>query len=163
VLTFGVEQFLVLSVPCGRSVRAWQTVRDVHVLRVFFVFLLALFSVCCDFEFWLGEVSDGPREPGGQSAGAWRTVRVLPTDGPLFGVCYSRFWLLFRTVRGSRPDDPRHGCGQSAIPCRTVRVACADNPPRQAGQSASAWLLCSLVRFLPRFFCASVCASRNRS
>jgi hypothetical protein len=41
VLTFGVEQFLVLSVPCGRSGRAWQTVRDVRVLRVFFVFLLA--------------------------------------------------------------------------------------------------------------------------
>jgi hypothetical protein len=40
VLTFGVKQFLVLSVPCGRSARAWRTVRDVRVLRVFFVFLL---------------------------------------------------------------------------------------------------------------------------
>jgi hypothetical protein len=40
VLTFGVEQFLVLSVPCGRYARAWRTVRDVRVLCVFFVFLL---------------------------------------------------------------------------------------------------------------------------
>jgi hypothetical protein len=30
----------------------------------------------------LGEVSDGPRVPGGQSAGAWRTVHVLPADDP---------------------------------------------------------------------------------
>jgi hypothetical protein len=41
VLTFGVEQFLVLSVPCGRSARAWRTVRRHNVRRVFFVFLLA--------------------------------------------------------------------------------------------------------------------------
>jgi hypothetical protein len=42
VLIFGVEQFLVLSVPCGRSVRAWRTVRGHSVGHVFFVFLLAL-------------------------------------------------------------------------------------------------------------------------
>jgi hypothetical protein len=42
----------------------------------------------------LDEVSDGPRVPGGRSAGAWRTVRVLPADGPFFGVCYWRFCLL---------------------------------------------------------------------
>jgi hypothetical protein len=41
VLTFGVAQFLVLSVPCGWYARAWRTVCDVRVPRVFFVFLLA--------------------------------------------------------------------------------------------------------------------------
>jgi hypothetical protein len=41
VLTFGVEQFLVMSVPCGRFTRAWRTVREHSVRRVFFVFLLS--------------------------------------------------------------------------------------------------------------------------
>jgi hypothetical protein len=37
-----------------------------HVFRsVFFVFLLGLLSIRGVFEFWLGEVSDGPRVPGG--------------------------------------------------------------------------------------------------
>jgi hypothetical protein len=40
VLAFVVERFLVLSVPCGRSATAWQTVRGHSVRRVFFVFLL---------------------------------------------------------------------------------------------------------------------------
>jgi hypothetical protein len=90
------------------------------------------FSIRCDFEFWLGEVSDGPRESGGQSAGAWRTVRVLPADGPFFGVRFWRFcWLLRtvrgpgRTVRGTCADSPRGPCGQSAPPGRTVRQSLA--------------------------------------
>jgi hypothetical protein len=41
VLTFGVEQFLVLFVPGGRSARAWRTVRAHSVFRVFVVFLHA--------------------------------------------------------------------------------------------------------------------------
>jgi hypothetical protein len=45
--------------------------------------------------------ADSPRVPGGQSAGAWRTVRVLHADGPLFAVRLWRFYFLFRTVRGS--------------------------------------------------------------
>jgi hypothetical protein len=121
-------------------------------------------------EFCFGEVLDGLHVPGGQSAGAWRTVRVLPADGPraprgrsVIQGHYWRFCLLFRTVRGSRPDGLRHGCGQSAIPCRTARAACADSPPHLAGQSASAWLPCSLVRFLHRFFRASARASRSPS
>jgi hypothetical protein len=99
--------------------------------------------------------ADSPRVPGGLSACSPRTV------------CYSgrywRFCLLFRTVPGSGPDGPRCGCGQSAATGRTVRVACADSPSLLAGRSARAWQPCSLVRFLPPFFRASACASRNRS
>jgi hypothetical protein len=104
------------------------------------------FSIRCGFEFCLGEVSDGPRVPGGQSAGACspRTVRY---SGSLLEVLFA-FW----TVRGSRPDGPRCGCGQSAAAGRTVRVACADSPPLLAGRSARAWLIYSLVRFLPPSF-----------
>jgi hypothetical protein len=40
VLTFGVEQFLVMFVPCRRSARAWRTVCGHSVRCVFFVFLL---------------------------------------------------------------------------------------------------------------------------
>jgi hypothetical protein len=163
VLTFEVEQFQFCSCladgprgPGGRSARS--------------VFVVCSSCSCsssllvrCGFEFSWDEVSDGPRVPVRQSAGAWRTVRVVPADGPFFGVRYWRFCWILRMVRGSRPDGPRHGCGQSAIPCRTVRAAFADSPSHLAGQSARAWQLCSLVRFLPPFFRASACASRNRS
>jgi hypothetical protein len=44
-----------------------------------------------DFELWLEEVSDSPLQRRGQSVGAWRMVRVLPADGPLFGVLYWTF------------------------------------------------------------------------
>jgi hypothetical protein len=55
---------------------------------------LASLSIRFGFKFWLGEVSDGPQQRRGQSAGAWRMVRVLPADGPFFGVRYWRFcWL----------------------------------------------------------------------
>jgi hypothetical protein len=121
------------------------------------------FSICFGFEFWLDEVSDGPQQRRGQSAGAWRTVRVLPADGPFFKVRHWRFCWLFRTVRSSGLDSPPYACGQSTVPYRIVRVARADNPPLLAGRSARAWQLCSLVRFLPPFFRASLSASRNRS
>jgi hypothetical protein len=39
-LTFGVEQFLPLSVRRGQSARLWRTVHESSVRRVFFMFLL---------------------------------------------------------------------------------------------------------------------------
>jgi hypothetical protein len=104
----------------------------------------SLFSIRRGFKFWLGKVSDGPRVPGGQSAGAWRTVRVLPTDVPLFAVRLWRFYCLFQTVRGSG----RMVRGK----VRAVRDTLPDSPPRLAGQSTTAWQLCFLVRFLPSSF-----------
>jgi hypothetical protein len=135
-LTFGVEQFSALSMPCGRSTWTWRTVRVVNVRRVFFVFLLGFAFNPWFFEFWLGEVSDGPRVPGGQSAGVWRTVLVLPADGLLFAVRLWRFCCLFWIVRGSSQtvrskgaDSPRYPAGQSARPLQTVCPAWPDSPP----------------------------------
>jgi hypothetical protein len=128
-LTFEVEQFSALSVPRGRSTPC---------------LFVACSSCSCSaslsihgvFEFWLGEVLDGPRVQGRQSAGAWRTVRVLPADGPLFAVRHWRYCCLFRTVcgsgrtvRGKGGDSPRYPAGQFAQPLRTVRPAWPDSPP----------------------------------
>jgi hypothetical protein len=162
-LAFGVEQFSALSVPRGRSAWTWRTVCAVRVRRVFFVFLL-VFSLdprcfrvlvgrsfgrsACAGRTVRGCLADSPRAPRGRSVIRGASLEVL---------------LLFSYSPRLRPDDPRQGCGQSAIPYRTVRAASADSPPRLAGQSARAWQICSLVRFLPRFFRASACASRNRS
>jgi hypothetical protein len=163
VLTFEVEQFSALSVPRGRSAWTWRTVRTVRVCRVFFVFLLGFtFDPRC-FRVLVGRSF-------GRSACAGRTVRVLPADSPRAPrgqsvICGASLEVLlpFSDSPRLRPDGPRQGCGQSEIPCRTVRAAFADSPPRLAGQSTRAWLLCSLVRFLPSFFRVSVCASRNHS
>jgi hypothetical protein len=88
VLTFEVEQFSALSRACGGRSAAWLFVVCSSCS------CSPSFLIRCVFEFWLGEVSDGPRVPGGQSAGAWRTVSVLPADGPFFGVRFWRFcWL----------------------------------------------------------------------
>jgi hypothetical protein len=113
------------------------------------------FSIRCVFEFWLGEVSDGPRVPGGQSAGAPRTVRFSGfASGGSVGfngqsaAQAGRSAIPVRTVRGTQPDGPRGPCGQSAPPGRMVR------------QSLAALFLGSIPPF---FFCASACASRNRS
>jgi hypothetical protein len=110
----------------------------------------------------LGEVSDSPRVPVGQSAGAWRTVRVLPTDSPFSGFATGGF-VRFNgqsaaqagrsvvpmwTVHGTQPDGLRGPCGQSAPPGRTVRL------------SLAALFLGSIP---PSFFRASACASMNRS
>jgi hypothetical protein len=151
VLTFGVEQFSVLFVPRGRSARAWRTVRAHSALRVFFVFLLG-----CAFDPWCFRILVG--RSFGRSAYAGRTVRGCLADSPrapcgqsvIRGVSLEVL-LPFSDSRRLRPDGPQQGCGQSAIPCRTVRAASADGPPRLAGQSTRAWLLCLLVRFLPPF------------
>jgi hypothetical protein len=153
-LTFGVEQFSALSAWTWRTVRVHLTDgprgpggRSASCLFVAcsLCSCSASLSIRGVFEFWLGEVSYGPRVLGGWSAGAWWTVRVLPADGPLFVVCHWRFWCLFRTFRGSG---------------RTVRGKGADSPrllarqsarPRFAGQSARGSQLCSLVQFLPPF------------
>jgi hypothetical protein len=103
-------------------------------------------------EFWLDEVSDGPQQRCGQSAGAWRMVRVLPADGPFFRGSLLEVLLALTDSPRPRPDGPPYLCGQSTVPWRTVRVACADSPPLLTGRYARAWLLCSLVRFLPPFF-----------
>jgi hypothetical protein len=163
VLTFEVEQYSALSVPCGRSAWTWRTVRAVRVRRVFFVFWL---SFACDprcFQVLVGRSF-------GRSACAGRTVRGCLADIPraprgrsVIRGASLEVLLPFSDIPRLRPDGPRQGCRQSAIPCRTVRAAFADSPPRLAGQSARAWQLCALVRFLPRFFRASACASRNRS
>jgi hypothetical protein len=125
-LTFGVEQVSALSARRGQSVSWWRTVRDVCVRRVFFVFLLVLVFDPSWFQVFVGQgfVRFVIR-------GASLEVLLPFSDSP-------RLW----------PDGPRQGWGQSAIPCRTVRVAFADSPPRLAGQSARAWQLCFLVRFL---------------
>jgi hypothetical protein len=86
-------------------------------------------SIRRGFEFRLDEVSDGPRVLGGRSAGAWRTVRVLPANGPLFAVRLWWFCVLYRTFRGVGPDSPLCRCGRSVEVGRTVRVASADGPP----------------------------------
>jgi hypothetical protein len=78
-LTFEVGLFSALSVPRGRSAPC-------VFVRCSSCSCSSFVSIHRDFEFWLDEVSDGPRVLGGQSAGAWRTVRELPADGPLFGV-----------------------------------------------------------------------------
>jgi hypothetical protein len=122
VLTFGVEQFLVLSVPCGRSARAWRTVCRHSVRCVFFVFFLVFVSIRWDFEFWLGEVSDGPCVPGGQSACSPWTVR------------YS----------GCGSVGSESFFGQSTCGVRTVHDPFADGLPVSHGQSAQAFAVQSL-------------------
>jgi hypothetical protein len=96
-----------------------------------------LLSFRCGFEFSLDEVSDGSRVPGGQSAGAWRTLRVLP-----------------RTVRfsGFATGGSVGFNGRSTTLGRMVRGTGADSPRYPVEQSARAWLFCSLVRFLPPSF-----------
>jgi hypothetical protein len=104
----------------------------------------------------LGEVSDGPRVSGGQFAGAWRTVRVLPTDGSFFGVITGGFVCFFkqsaaqgRMVRGEGVNSPRQQAGQSAWPVRTVRPSWPDGPPEP--RSFVPWFDSSLLSFvLPR-------------
>jgi hypothetical protein len=162
-LTFGVEQFSGLSVPRGRSAWTWRTVRAVPVRRVFFVFLLGF-----AFNPWCFRVLVG--RSFRRSACAGRTVRGCRADSPrapcgrsIIRGASLEVMLPFSDSPQLRSDGPWQGCGQSAVPCRTVRTAFADSPPRLAGQSARAWQLCSLVRFLPPFFRASACASRNRS
>jgi hypothetical protein len=87
-----------------------------------------------------------------QSAAEARTVHDHPADSPFFQGSLLEVLLAFSDSLRLRPDSPRlrpdsppYTCGQSSRFGRTVRVADADSPPLLAGQSASAWLLCSLV------------------
>jgi hypothetical protein len=146
-------------VPGGPSARCeFSPVRH-GVLRVLVLFrfdpILFLVFVAASSRTVRVSVADGP-EPV-------RTVRVVFADGPFFVVRLWWFCWLLRTVRGTWSDCPHGPCGLSTAPGRTVRVASADRPPLLAGQSARAWQLCSLVRFLLSFSRASTCASRNRS
>jgi hypothetical protein len=161
-LTFEVGLFSVLSVRGRRSTRGRQTVREEPVLRVFFMFLLGF-----AFDpFWfrvLVESGFGQSAAAGRrSAGAWRIVRVLPADGPLFRVVsggsgryFGRSAVQGWAVRGVGADGPRQQAGRSAWLEWTVRPAWPDSPPE-----ADSLLLGSIPPFLSR---ASACASRNRS
>jgi hypothetical protein len=141
------------------SVRAWRTVREgqadgPHVQcssRVLRVLARLCFRSDLVLVFRCSRFADGPCFSSGRS--------VACADGPpgLRGRSVflgSVLVVLFALTDGPRlrPDSPRQGCGQSAVPCRTVRAAIADSPPSPAGRSARAWLLCSLVRFLPPSF-----------
>jgi hypothetical protein len=134
VLTFGVEQFS-LFVPGGRSARAWRTVREHSVLRVFFVFFPDFAFDPFWFQDLVGSGFGQSAAAGGRSAGAWRTVRMLPADGPLFRVVSGGSVCFFgqsvgqgRTVRGVGADSPRQQAGRSAWPVRTVRPSWPDGP-----------------------------------
>jgi hypothetical protein len=136
VLTFGVEQFSALFVPGGRSARAWRTVRAHSVLRVFSVFLLGFAFDPFWFRALVGSGFGQSAAAGGRSAGTWRTVRVLPADGPLFGVVSEGSFCFFgqsaaqgRMVRGVCADSLRQQAGRSAWPVRTVRPSWPDGPP----------------------------------
>jgi hypothetical protein len=161
-LTFEVEQVSALSARRGQSASWWRTVRDVRVLREFFVFFacLCLRSVMAlsfrwgRFQTVRSSGADSQRVPGGQSACSPRTVRYSGlslevlfafSDSPRCRPGGSVVWVWI--VRGSRPDGPRGPCGRSAPPSRTVR------------QSLSALFFGSISSS----FRASACASRNRS
>jgi hypothetical protein len=104
---------------------------------VFFVSSCSpLSSIRRGFEFSLGKVSDGPQQRRGQSACAWRTIGVLPADGPLFGVVSGGSVCFFgqsavqgQTFHGVGADSPRQQTGRSAWPVRTVRPSWPDGPP----------------------------------
>jgi hypothetical protein len=144
---------------CGLSASSQFSPVRRGVLRVVVLFrfdpVLVWVFVAAGLRTVRASVADGP-DPA-------RTVCSVLADGPFFPVRLWWFCWLLRTVRGSWPDCPRGLCGLSATPGRTVRMARVDSPPLLVGQSTRAWQLCSLVRFLPPFFCASACASRNRS
>jgi hypothetical protein len=104
-------------------------VRGHSVRRVFFVFLLAFVFDPLWFRVLFGRGF-------GRSACAGRTVRVLPADGPLFGVTsggsvcfFGQFAAQGRTVRGAGADSPRQQAGKSAWPVRTVRPSWPNGPP----------------------------------
>jgi hypothetical protein len=82
----------------------------------------------CVFEFWLGEVSDGPRVLGGQSVCSLRTIRFSGfASGGSVGfngqsaAQAGRSAVPVRTVRGTLANGPLGSCGQCAPPGRTIR------------------------------------------
>jgi hypothetical protein len=128
-------------VPCSSRVR-----RVLARLRFRSCFVLGF---CCS------RFTDGPSFSSGRS-GSSADDPPGSCEQPVFPGSSLVVLLAFT-------DCPRPLAGLSAAPGRTVRVASADRPPLLAGQSASAWQICSLVRFHPPFFRASACASKNRS
>jgi hypothetical protein len=153
-LTFEVGRISALSVPRGRSAP--------HV------FVLCSSSSCSPFvsirhgfEFWLDEVSDGPRVLGGRSACVGRTVRGCLADSPraprgrsvVRGVPLE---VLFALTVGPRlrPDSPRKGCGQSVVPCRMVHPSWPDGLPEPV--SFASWFDSSLP-----FSCFRVCFTES--
>jgi hypothetical protein len=81
-LTFEVRRFSALPVPREQSAPSWRTVCAARVRPVFFVFLLAFHFDPSRFGVLVGRSFGRSATAGGRSAGAWRTVRVLPADGP---------------------------------------------------------------------------------
>jgi hypothetical protein len=155
-LTFGVVRFLLcLHLADGPRGSGGQSALSLFV-GCSSCSYSPFVSIRRGFEFSLGEVSDGPRVPGGRSAGAWRTVRVLPADGPLFGVVsgcsvcfFGRFAAQGWTVRGVCADSPRQKAGRSVWPVRTVRPTWPDGPPEP--ECFVPWFDSSLPSFvLPR-------------
>jgi hypothetical protein len=115
VLTFGVELFLVLSVPCGRSARAWRTVRGHSVRFVFFVFLLVfVFNLLC-FRVLVGRGF-------GRSVCTGRTVRGCLADSPRAPPGRSVIRGAALLVRRAFSDSPRVVAGRSAGSTRTIRT-----------------------------------------
>jgi hypothetical protein len=103
---------------------------------VFFVFLLGFAFDPFWFRVLVGSGFGQSAAVGGRSAGAWRTVRVLPADGSLFRVVsggsgryFRRFVVQGRTVRGLGADGPWKQAGRSAWLERTVCPAWPDSPP----------------------------------
>jgi hypothetical protein len=123
VLTFGVEQFLVLFVPRGSScvlrVLARLRFRSIMVLS----FRWTRFRTVRVYR------ADSPRVPGGQSACSPRTVRFSGFAAGGSVSVFGRSAALGRTVRGTGADSPRHLAGRSARPVRTVRPTWPDSPP----------------------------------
>jgi hypothetical protein len=135
-LTFELGLFSVLSMRSGRSARGRRTVREEPVLRVFFLFLLGFAFDPFWFRVLVGSGFGQSAAAGGRSAGAWRIVRVLSADGPLFRVVsggsghyFGRSAAQGRIVRGVGADGPQQQAGRSAWLERTVRPAWLDSPP----------------------------------
>jgi hypothetical protein len=76
---------------------------------------------------------------GGQSTGAWRTVHVLPADGPFFSGFAAGGSVRFNGQFAAL-------AGRSAVLVRTVRPSWPDGPP-EPGCFVS-WFDSSLLSFV---------------
>jgi hypothetical protein len=139
------------SACAGRTVR-WCLTDSPRAPRRRSVFRGSLLEV-------LLALTDSPRFRAGRSACAGRTVRWCLADSPRAPRGRSVFRGSLLEVLLALTDSPRFRAGRSAVWVGqsaaagwTVRVARADNPPLLGGQSARAWLLCFLIRFLSPSF-----------
>jgi hypothetical protein len=151
-LTFGVEQFLPLSVRRGQSARWWRTVRVTSVLRVLAQLRFRSILVLCfgwtKFRMVRSRGADSPRVPGGWSACSPRTVR--------FSGFAAGGSVGFNGQSATQAGWSAVPCGQSAIPrrttawlVRTVRPSWPDGPPEPG--CFALWFDSSLLSFvLPR-------------